>query len=322
MVKDLRVTSVDFVAAKPVEEKNSRATVRLTNRFTIDEFGPWTAHGLMRLVQRDDHWFVDWSPQEIDTELRTGERFVRTVSWADRAPILGAGGVPLTTSATLVTVGIQGSRIKNAQQVSAALQVAGATAAQVARADRDGDRAPDLVRSRLRIAGGDVPPVQAADLSDPGHRLPYQRRAPSPITADLAAHVVGRVGAITAEQLEHLGAPYRATDVVGQTGIEAAYERQLAGTPGGTIGVVDATGKRVATLATFRAKRGTPVRTTIEPAVQRAAEHALDAAPACRRSSRSGRRPARSSLRSRGRGKPDSISRSTASTHRDRRSRS
>jgi cell division protein FtsI/penicillin-binding protein 2 len=277
MVTDLRVKRAAFAAAKPVEEK-TRATVRLTNRFTIEEFGTWTAHGVIRLVQRDEHWFIDWSPQEIDTELRTGERFVRTISWADRAPILGAGGVPLTSSATIVTIGLQGSRIKNAQQVSAALQAAGATAAQVARAIATATAHPTWFVSVFELPEATYLRFKPTIYPIPGTVF-RTNGARAPITGDLAAHVVGRVGAITAEQLEHLGSPYRATDVVGQTGLEAAYERQLAGKPGGTIGVVDSTGKPVATLATFPTKRGAPVRTTIEPAMQRSAEHALDAAP-------------------------------------------
>ena len=104
-------------------------------------------------------------------------------------------------------------------------------------------------------------------------------KARGPITADLAAHIVGTVGPITAEQLAHLGAPYRSTDVVGQTGIEAVYQSQLAGKPGGSINVVDHAGKTVKTLARFAPKPGQSVRTTIEPTAQRAAEHALDGVP-------------------------------------------
>jgi cell division protein FtsI/penicillin-binding protein 2 len=84
------------------------------------------------------------------------------------------------------------------------------------------------------------------------------------------------MGAITAEELTSLGAPYVATDTVGQTGIEGAFERQLAGTPGGQVLVTDAQGKTVATATTFTAKPGADVQTSIDPHVELAAEHALD----------------------------------------------
>ena len=73
MVTDVRVKSAKFTAAAPVEDKEkTHATVALTNRFEVDQFGAWTTHGTLRLTHRDDHWYVDWSPQEVESTLRTG----------------------------------------------------------------------------------------------------------------------------------------------------------------------------------------------------------------------------------------------------------
>jgi cell division protein FtsI/penicillin-binding protein 2 len=63
--------------------------------------------------------------------------------------------------------------------------------------------------------------------------------------------------------------------VVGQTGLEQADEKQLAGQPGVTVTVVNQNGATVATAAQVAAKPGTPVTTTIAPAAQTAAETAL-----------------------------------------------
>ena len=97
----------------------------------------------------------------------------------------------------------------------------------------------------------------------------------SAITPGLTAGLVGTVGPVTAEELSQLGAPYNAQSVVGQTGLEQAAERQLAGTPSATVTVVSSGGGSVATLATLPAHPGTPVTTTINPSIQRAAEAAL-----------------------------------------------
>jgi len=97
------------------------------------------------------------------------------------------------------------------------------------------------------------------------------------VTPGLASHMVGSLGPITAQELRALGHPYRATDSVGQTGIEQAFERRLAGSPGGAITVVDAAGNTLAAVARFAPHPGTPVQTTIDPAVQQAAESALGA---------------------------------------------
>jgi cell division protein FtsI/penicillin-binding protein 2 len=62
--------------------------------------------------------------------------------------------------------------------------------------------------------------------------------------------------------------------VVGQTGLELADQSQLAGRPGVTITAVSPAGS-AATVATLSSRPGTPVRTSIDPAVQEAAEQAL-----------------------------------------------
>ena len=70
----------------------------------------------------------------------------------------------------------------------------------------------------------------------------------SAVTPGLTAGIVGTVGPVTAQELSQLGAPYTAQDDVGQTGLEQADERQLAGTPGATVSVVSPGGARVATV--------------------------------------------------------------------------
>lgn len=100
------------------------------------------------------------------------------------------------------------------------------------------------------------------------------------LTPGLAAHVVGATGAITAEQLTQLGSPYGPNDVAGRRGIEAQYERQLAGTPGARLRVVGADGTAPAgTLAEFPATPGVAVQTSLDPTIQRAAEAALAGLP-------------------------------------------
>jgi peptidoglycan glycosyltransferase len=91
----------------------------------------------------------------------------------------------------------------------------------------------------------------------------------SPLGASAAA-VVGDIGTIPAghrAQLAAEGLPAGA--IVGTSGLELALDERLRGTPGGEL----LTGGRV--LASVAAKPSGAVRTTISPAVQRAAVEAL-----------------------------------------------
>jgi penicillin-binding protein A len=86
----------------------------------------------------------------------------------------------------------------------------------------------------------------------------------------LASEIAGRVGPAPPEQaaqLERRGVPPGAA--VGLTGLEREFDEQLAGTPGGELRA----GKRV--LASVAPRKGSGVRTTIDPDVQRAAVEAL-----------------------------------------------
>jgi Penicillin binding protein transpeptidase domain/NTF2-like N-terminal transpeptidase domain/Penicillin-binding Protein dimerisation domain len=89
------------------------------------------------------------------------------------------------------------------------------------------------------------------------------------------ALVTGNVVRATAAQAKALGPPYQAGDLIGQGGVEEAYQQQLAGRPALTIRI-EGPGNRVdATVARLPAKPGGPVRTSIDMHVQLAASAAV-----------------------------------------------
>src|SRR5262249_17574606 len=94
---------------------------------------------------------------------------------------------------------------------------------------------------------------------------------------ELAAHVLGYTGEISQPQLDTLAKQgYRLGDTIGQTGIEAQYDKYLRGTPGLAIKRVDSLGHPVApTTPLVPARSGEAVRLTIDLKLQMAAEEAL-----------------------------------------------
>ena len=92
------------------------------------------------------------------------------------------------------------------------------------------------------------------------------------------ALLTGYLGVATAKQAKALGKPYRKGDLIGMSGLEQSYQKQLAGHPSQTIKLVGP-GKRVDKVAVrFPAKRGKPVKTSINMTVQLAASAAVSAA--------------------------------------------
>jgi penicillin-binding protein 2 len=94
---------------------------------------------------------------------------------------------------------------------------------------------------------------------------------------ELAAHVLGYTGEISQQQLDTLAKQgYRSGDVIGQTGIEAQYDRYLRGSPGLAIKRVDSLGRQQGSTTPLEpAHPGDAVRLTIDLKLQMAAEAAL-----------------------------------------------
>jgi hypothetical protein len=90
--------------------------------------------------------------------------------------------------------------------------------------------------------------------------------------------LTGSVVTATAAEARALGAPYRAGDLIGQGGIEQAYQDQLAGLPSVTIRIEGPGNRLDAALARFAASAGTPLRTSIDMRVQLAASQAVRSA--------------------------------------------
>jgi len=93
---------------------------------------------------------------------------------------------------------------------------------------------------------------------------------------DLAAHVLGYTGEISAEALAVKAKDgYRMGDIVGKAGVEAAFESTLRGTWGGKQVEVDANGRVWRVLGQKPPRSGNTQRLTIDIDLQKAATSAL-----------------------------------------------
>jgi penicillin-binding protein 2 len=92
----------------------------------------------------------------------------------------------------------------------------------------------------------------------------------------VAAHVLGYVGEITAGQLagDEFGSR-RTGDIVGQTGLERQYDRILQGTDGIRSLIVNTTGREMGLIGEVLPVAGQDLVTTIDLDIQKASEAAL-----------------------------------------------
>lgn len=131
----------------------------------------------------------------------------------------------------------------------------------------------------LRIARG-ISPSQLttlAELSSEFNGVQVEGEAERYYpNGDLAAHVLGYTGELSDEELLHReDQGYRLGDIVGQMGVEAAFEDRLRGEWGGQQVEVDSMGQVLRILGQRDPQPGNDVQLTIDLELQRAAEAAL-----------------------------------------------
>jgi Penicillin binding protein transpeptidase domain/Penicillin-binding Protein dimerisation domain len=257
----------------PLTQTGDSASEPVTQHLRLAGIGTITVRSVLRLTSTAGGWRVAWSPASIAPQLQSGGQLSLQVNWPARAQILGAGGAPLTTQATMVTIGVEGSRIQSDAVVSAALAAAGAPQSAIATALTGAQSHPSWFEPVFTVPMARYQQLAPTIYPVPGtvFQTIHQRE---PLTPGLG-YLVGTVGPVTATELHALGAPYSAESIVGQTGLENVDEKQLAGQPGVTITAVSAGGTSTATVATLRPVAGSPVQTSIDPRVQEAAEQAL-----------------------------------------------
>jgi cell division protein FtsI/penicillin-binding protein 2 len=255
-------------------------TVAWTATWDLAAAPDWTYGATLRLRQVGGHWRVVSAPTVVHPQLARGQHLALTRSLPERAPITDASGQPLFTPTEVVNVGVDPAKVTDLQTLAAGLAKAtGIDAAQIA-ADVQKAKPNQFVPViTLRMADYDKIRPQIHDL--PGAVFPTSTRVLAP-TARFALGLLGRVGPATAEVLDQSKGPdgkprYAATDQLGLSGLQKAFQARLTGTPGFTVSVVSTdastgdTGRQIAAVA---AKPGTPVRTPLVRALQEAADAA------------------------------------------------
>ena len=88
---------------------------------------------------------------------------------------------------------------------------------------------------------------------------------------EAAAHLVGYVQSVTAEDLEeHAGEGYTANSIIGRSGAEGLFEGELKGQNGCQIYIVDAQGNTKEELADTPVEHGKTIKLTIDQELQKA----------------------------------------------------
>jgi cell division protein FtsI/penicillin-binding protein 2 len=277
VVDDLGVAEAAY-QLDSVDTGGSDGVARYTATLELSGLGTWEYEGALPIVEDDSGdqgWLVEWSPANVHPSLDADQHLARTREVPERAPILDAAGNPLSVGRPARIVGLEPQAVTDLNAVKLAFQSElGIEPATIDEALNAPGVQPDHFVTITTVDMDEYARVEPAIYPLPGTRFreTFVRGGPTP---DFAAHVLGRFGEVTAERLEELGEQYRAGDLVGLSGLEARFEKELAGTPSSSIQVVGADDEVVEEVERFEGRAPQPIQTTIDPAVQSAVEGAL-----------------------------------------------
>jgi cell division protein FtsI/penicillin-binding protein 2 len=245
---------------------------------TLSGLGVWRYQGRLGLRQTaNGHWIVAWSPSDIYPGLGPGQRLGRTRTLPSRGAILDRTGAPLVVPTPVVTVGIVPGKLTDQAGAIAALQAT--TGSDPARVQQLlAGAKPDQFIPVIALRQSDYARAKPVLYPIPG--LSFQQKTENlPPTPTFGRAVLGQISQATADALKQAGPGFEASDDVGVSGLELAYQRQLAGTPSGSVVLLDAQGQTVKTVFSVTGQPGQPVHTTLDQRLQNAAEAALATSP-------------------------------------------
>lgn len=244
---------------------------------TLAALGDWSYAGALTLTENPAEsdparaWLVEWSPAVVHPKLTADTALARVRELPPRAPILDREGRALVSDQEVVRVGVVAQRTvdQSIRKLATLLDL-----------DYDGL----LQRSKSTPASQFVEAVVLRRAEHDAVKLKLdaipgvvERRDTLPLapTRQYARAVLGTVSPATKETLEKAGPMASSVDAVGSFGLQARFQQQLAGSPGGRVNLVDGDESVLETLHEFAPVPGTPLQISLDKQVQDAAERAL-----------------------------------------------
>jgi len=265
-----------FLSMGRVDQSGGTAEAHFSASVNLGEGGhQWTYAGQFALRRVGSGWKVQWAPSVINPQLGPGERLAVITQVPARGQVLDAKGQSLQVPSAVYEVGVWPRTLAN--PVTTAQDFAEVT-----------ELNPGQVQGQIQAASPgqfltllSLDPYSYAGLAPELARVPglQVHRVSRRLFASEASEVVGTVGSENSGTLRDEGASYQPGTTIGLTGLQAAYQRVLAGSPTTKVVAENGSGAEAAVLARWPGTAGQPVRTTISSQVQAAALSALDAAP-------------------------------------------
>ncbi|MBI4496524.1 MAG: penicillin-binding protein 2 [Chloroflexi bacterium] len=280
-IRSLTITPSEARPAPSQEDPRGvdHKQVPFTVTYHTEAVGEIAEGNILSLARGDDkEWKISWSPDLVFQEL-AGDRLVHLFRERPvRGSIVDRRNQPLAHEGTMITVGVVPGSLRDEAGALRALSEFLGMAPETIKARYAAARPDwwvplrDLPAERKDAARRSFDPIPGVQVRSTGARL-YPNGA-------AAAHVVGYLTAVTAEELTGLADQgYTEDSRLGRAGIERWGEEWLAGQPGARLAIITRDGQVVRLLGERPVVSGAHIELTLDAGLQRAAEEALGERP-------------------------------------------
>lgn len=235
-------------------------------------------------LEQDDQYKMVWSNSVIYPGLTEDDKVRVSVIQAQRGQILDRNGRMLAGKGVVSSVGIIPGKLENRKKSIVRI----AKLLGIKPEDIEKELTAKWVKEDSFVPIKKIAKVKELDLLalDPDETIVEEQKRQEKLLKisgvmisdvevreyplkDEAAHLVGYVQNVTAEDLEkHAGEGYTNASVIGKTGLEGVYEKELKGENGCKIYIADSEGKEKEQLAYKIVKDGKDIKLTIDADLQ------------------------------------------------------
>lgn len=235
-------------------------------------------------LETEEGYKLIWDDSMIFPKLTSSDKVRVSTTQAERGEILDRNGRVLAGKGTASSVGIVPGRLENRTEAIAKI----AELLEITPETIEKKLAAQWVKDDSFVPIKTIPKVEETELMkiEPEEEVLKEKERheklqeiPGVMISDVdvreyplgeaAAHLVGYVQSVTAEDLEeHSGEGYTANSVIGRNGMEGLFENELKGQNGCRIYIADSEGKEKEELASIPVLNGQDIQLTIEADLQ------------------------------------------------------
>lgn len=237
-------------------------------------------------AEEEDRYGLIWYDSLIFPDLTATDKVSVSAIPADRGEILDRNGRVLAGKGTAASVGIVPGKMENRDEVITKT----AELLEITPEAVEKKLAAKWVREDSFVPLKTIPGVEETELlkAEPDEAVLREKERQERLLeisgvmisdvevrkyplGEAAAHLVGYVQSVTAEDLEkHAGEGYTENSVIGRSGVESLFEKELKGENGSRICIVNAEGKEKEELASILVQHGQNIQLTIDAGLQTA----------------------------------------------------